>query len=262
MRRIDKHAPGGFCWIELATTDQPAAKAFYTSLFGWQVVDRPMGPSDFYSMFELDGAHVAAAYTMRPEERSQGIPPHWMLYVSTASADQSAAQAAELGGKILAPAFDVFDVGRMAVLADPAGAVFSVWQAKKHKGLGLAGAPGTLCWADLNTPDVEAAKRFYTGLFHWKISAGENDPSGYLHIQNGEEYIGGIPPSAHRNPNAPPHWMLYFLVSDCDHTANQAKELGASIRLAPVTMENVGRMAVLADPQGAVFALFQPPPHK
>ncbi|HUS08233.1 MAG TPA: VOC family protein, partial [Bryobacteraceae bacterium] len=210
MPHIEKHAPGAFCWVELATTDQPAAKTFYTSLFGWQVVDRPMGPNDFYSMFQLEDAHVAAAYTMRPEERSQGVPPHWMLYISTGSADQSAAKAAELGGKILAPAFDVFDIGRMAVLADPAGAVFSVWQAKKHIGLGLTGVPGTLCWADLNTPDVEGAKRFYTGLFHWNISAGEKDPSGYLHIQNGEEYIGGISPSAHLTPNVPPHWMLYF----------------------------------------------------
>ena len=258
MPHTKSYPPGAFCWIELATSDQNAAKTFYTSLFDWDVVDNPIGPTEVYSIFKFQGVDSGAAYTMREDEKAMGIPPHWTLYVSTASADASAAHAAELGGKILAPAFDVMEHGRMAVIQDPTGAVFCVWQAKQHHGLGIAGEPGTFCWADLSTPDVDKAKDFYVGLFGWKISAGEKDTSGYLHIENGDAMIGGVPHSKYRNPSVPPHWMIYFMVSDCDASAAKAKELGGAIHMAPSTMEGVGRMAVMADGQGAVFALFQP----
>lgn len=261
MPNIDRHAPGDFCWIELATTDQNAAKSFYQDLFGWTVHDSPMGPGQFYSMFQVNGRNAAAAYTIQPEQTSQGVPPHWMLYVSSDNADESTARATQLGGKVLAPAFDVFDFGRMAVLQDPTGATFSIWQPKTHTGIGITGVPGTLCWADLNTRDVARAKDFYSQLFGWQITPGEKDPSGYLHIKTGEHFIGGLPPAEHQNPNAPPHWLPYFTVEDCDATANKAKQRGANIYLAPMTMEGVGRMAVLADPQGAVFAIFKASPH-
>jgi predicted enzyme related to lactoylglutathione lyase len=257
MPHIDKHPPGVFCWIELSTTDQNAAKSFYSSLFGWARQDFPMGPNDFYTMFQLEGRDTAAAYTMRPEQRSQGVPPHWMIYISVESADAAASRVAQLGGKLLAPPCDVYDIGRMAVVQDPAGAVFALWQAKSHTGTGISGVPGTLCWADLMTPDPVRAKEFYSSLFAWRVIKGENDPSGYLHIANGEKFIGGIPPANFLGPNLPPHWLLYFLVSNCDETAAKAQELGAKIHLAPTTMEKVGRWAVLADPQGAVFALYQ-----
>jgi predicted enzyme related to lactoylglutathione lyase len=260
MAQIDKHAPGSFCWIELATSDQPAAKNFYGSLFGWTVQDFPMGPNDFYSMFSLEGRSTGAAYTMRPEQTAQGVPPHWMLYVATDSADESASRASQAGGKVIAPAFDVFDVGRMAVIQDPTGAVFSLWQAKSHAGIGIAGVNGTMCWVDLSTPDPERAKQFYSDVFGWKIEPGQ-DPSGYLHIKNGDEFIGGIPPAAFRNPSTPPHWLIYFLVSDCDASTAQAKEMGANVLMPSMTLENVGRWSVVADPQGAVFAIFQAAPH-
>ncbi len=277
MPNIDKHPPGAFCWIELATTDQKAAKSFYGSLFGWAANDFPMGPNDFYSVFKLQGRDVAAACTIRPEQRSQGVPPHWMIYVAVESADESAKKAAQLGGKVLAPAFDVFDVGRMAVLEDPTGAIFSVWQPKRHQGTGIAGVDGTLCWADLSTPDPARASQFYSGLFGWKILAEDEtkalkeglrkpesrayDPSSYLHIKNGEAFIGGMPPTAHRNPKIPPHWLAYFVVSDCDKSTDKAKQIGAAVHMAPMTMEKVGRWSILADPQGAVFSVFQPLPH-
>lgn len=121
---------------------------------------------------------------------------------------------------------------------------------------------GTLCWADLSVPNREGVERFYSGLFGWNIvKEDEAAEHNYWHIKNGEEFIGGIPPATSRNPNAPPHWLAYFLVSDCDGSAAKAKELGAILYLPPMTMENVGRIAVVADPQGAVFALFQPLPH-
>jgi hypothetical protein len=259
MRYIDKHPPGAFCWIELATTDQNAAKRFYSSLFGWASQDHPMGPNDFYTMFQLQGRDTGAAYTMRPEQRAQGVPPHWMVYISVESADDAARRAAQLGGKVLAPPCDVYDIGRMAVVQDPAGAVFALWQPRTHIGTRIAGVHGTLCWANLITPDPARAKEFYAGLFGWRVYPFKNDdPSGYQHIANGETPIGGIPPAGSREPNAPPHWMAYFYVSNCDETAAQAKELGGKTLLAPMAIEKVGRTAILADPQGAVFAIIGP----
>ncbi len=263
MPNIEKHSPGAFCWIELATTDQSAAKNFYGKLFGWAADDMPMGPNDFYTMFKLEGRNAGAAYTIRPEQRAQGVPPHWMIYVAVESADATASRAAQLGAKVLAGPFDVYDVGRMAVIQDPTGAIFSVWQAKSHIGTKIAGVEGTLCWADLSTPDQEGASQFYSDLFGWKIMKEDEDPAhNYFHIANGEEFIGGIPPAAHRKPGVPPHWLAYFLVSDCDAAAAKAKQLGATFHLAPMSMENVGRFAVVADPQGAAFAIFQAAPHR
>ena len=261
MPNIEKHSPGSFCWIELGTTDQEAAKTFYSSLFAWQASDNPMGPGEVYTIFQLEGREAAAAYTLRPDQRAQGVPSNWMLYVAVESADQAASRAAELGGTVLAPAFDVSDFGRMAVLQDPAGAAFAVWQAKQHSGIGIAGVEGTLCWADLSTPDRDGVEAFYTGLFGWTIGKEDEEPAhAYWHIQSGEEFIGGIPPAAGRDPHAPPHWLLYFYVSDCDAVAAKARNLGAQLFMPPTSFEDVGRIAVLADPQGAVFALFQAPP--
>lgn len=255
MPNIERHDPGSFCWFELATTDQTAAKKFYTSLFGWSVSDFPMGPGSRYSIFQVEGQDAAAAFTIQPEHR--GMPPNWTLYVAVENADYAVQQAVSAGGKAVVPTFDVTDAGRMAVLADPTGAVFAVWQPKKSKGTGIAGVDGTVCWADLSTPDVEIAGKFYGDLFGWQISA-DNDSSGYSHIKNGDRFIGGIQSAATRNSQAPPHWMIYFLVSDCNAAAAKAAELGSQPLMAPMDIPKVGRMAILKDPQGAVFALFQP----
>ena len=194
---------------------------------------------------------------MKREQQSQGIPSNWMLYIAVASADESARRAQELGGRVCGGPFDVMEYGRMAVIADPAGAMFSIWEAKTNKGAGISGVDGTVCWADLNTPDDGAASRFYSGLFGWELGKSEHDSSGYQHIKNAGEFIGGIPSSSQYNPQAPPHWLLYFLTSDCKGSAAKAKELGAQILLEPMDMGNIGRMAIVKDPQGAAFALFQ-----
>lgn len=252
MPNVDKHPPGAFCWIELASSDPGAAKHFYSSLFGWVPNDMPVGPDEVYTIFRLDGRDAAAGYKAKPEE-----PTHWGLYIASSNADETANRAAELGGKALSKPFDVFDAGRMAILQDPTGAVFCAWQANKNTGIGIAGVEGTLCWADLSTPDPQLAKQFYAGLFGWAIEPGENDASGYLHIKNGETFIGGVQPAENRDPNAPPHWLPYFLVADADASAAKALELGGKQYVAPMTLEKVGRFAVLGDPQGAVFAIFK-----
>ncbi len=258
MSHIESHPPGSFCWIELGTTDQSAAKSFYQSLFGWAPADMPMGPDAYYTIFRLEGRDAAAAYTLRPEQRSQGVPPNWTLYIAVGSADDAAKRAANLGGAVLMEAFDVPNAGRMAVLQDPTGAVFCVWEGKENKGTGIAHIDGTLCWADLSTPDPQRASKFYSDLFGWQMVTDEKDPErNYLHIKNGEHFIGGVPPASDRKPGTPPHWLPYFNASNCDAVANKAKGLGAKFYLPPTTMENVGRFTVLADPQGAVFALFQ-----
>ncbi|MGH9359195.1 MAG: VOC family protein, partial [Terriglobia bacterium] len=261
MPLIEKHVPGTFCWIELGTTDQATAKHFYHTLFGWTHNDILMGPNHVYSIFQLEGRSVAAAYTLRHEQQSKGVQPHWMLYVAVDSADEAASRAASLGGSILTAPGDVPDAGRMAVLQDPAGAVFSVWQSRNHIGTEMNGVDGTLCWADLMTPDPVRAKEFYSALFGWKLAANEKESSGYLHIANGEKYIGGIPPAEHRDPNVPPHWLSYFAVSDCDKAAAAAIRNEAIACSPPTTLENVGRMAVVTDTEGARFAIFQALPH-
>jgi uncharacterized protein len=263
MPNINSYKSGSFCWLELGTTDQNAAKKFYGSLFGWGVFDAPMGPSDFYTMFQIGGRDAAAAYTLTPEHRAHGVPPHWMLYVAVESADAAASRVKELGGKVLKEAFDVFDVGRMAVVEDPAGAHFCVWQAKKAAN-GIAGVDGTLCWADLNTPDQAGAKIFYTNLFGWKMVEDTDDdpPSGYVHIQNEKDFIGGIIPPKFYNPRTPPCWMPYIQVSNCDGSAEKVQQLGGKLYMPPQTLEDAGRFAIVADPQGAGFAIFQPKERK
>jgi predicted enzyme related to lactoylglutathione lyase len=220
------------------------------------VNDQPIGPDQIYTVFKVDDRDAAAGYTMNEDELSQGIPPHWNLYIAVDNADESAQLAGELGGNILAQPFDVMDAGRMAVIQDPTGAIFCLWQANRTLGIGVTGVEGTLCWADLSSPNPERAKQFYEGLFGWNIAASETDSSGYLHVQNGEEYIGGIPPATYRDPKVHPYWLLYFFVEDVDASAAKAEELGATIQTAPMNIPNVGRMAIVADPQGAVFSIF------
>ena len=209
-------------------------------------------------MFELDGREAAAGYKLRPDQTQHGVPPHWMVYIAVANADESAAQVAGLGGTLLAPPFDVAEHGRMAVVQDPTGATFAIWQAKAHMGIQIGGVEGTLCWADLNSPDREKAVPFYATLFGWQFEPGKDkDPSGYLHIKNGEDFIGGATPPQFLPPGTPAHWLAYFLVSNCDASADKARSLGANVWVPPSDIEGAGRFSVLADPQGAAFALFQ-----
>jgi hypothetical protein len=260
MPHVDKHAPGSFSWVELATTDQAAAKQFYSSLLGWEPVDLPMGPDGVYTTFTIEGKAAAACFTLAANERH--IPPHWQLYVSVESADDTAARAAQLGGKIIEGPFDVQTLGRMAVIQDPTGAFFSVWQAKTHIGIGITDVNGTLSWADLSTPDPLTAKAFYESLFGWQLVPGKDKPAdSYLHIKNREDFIGGVQSASEhdqhaRDQHAPPHWLLYFLVADCDASTEKAKELGATIHLQPTSIDPTLRLSIAADPQGAVFALF------
>lgn len=252
MPQIERYPVGSFCWVELGTTDQDAAKAFYTALFGWQVVDMPMGPAGNYSMFYLGGGDVGAAYTLFPEMRQAGIPPNWTLYVAVDNVDETARRVKELGGKVCKEPFDVFDVGRMAVIQDPTGASFCLWQ-PRNPGKHTVNEKGTLCWGDLNTSDPSRAQSFYSDLLGWKFEKSDKGHD-YMHIKNGDQYIGGMPMENH---GLPPHWLPYFEVADSDASTEKCKSMGGGLNFGPMTLEGVGKFSVLGDPQGAVFAVFQ-----
>jgi predicted enzyme related to lactoylglutathione lyase len=257
---VASHAPGTFSWPELSTSDQKAGTAFYRDLFGWEVNDQPMGPGETYSMFQMRGKPVAAAYTMRPEEKQSGAPPHWNNYVTVKSADDSTNKAQSLGGRVLAPPFDVMDVGRMAVLQDPTGAVFQVWEPKKHIGAMILGEPGALCWTELTTSDLKAAETFYTGLFGWAPKHGNAGGMEYTEMSNnGQPGVGMMPKPPGMPAHIPSYWMPYFMVTDVDASAARAKQLGAQLMVPPQDIPNVGRFAIVSDPQNAVFAIFKRP---
>src|SRR5436190_1311044 len=255
---IDTLPPGSFCWPELATSDQKAGSAFYAKLFGWAINDQPMGPGTVYTMFQMRGRDVAAASSLRPEDKQHGVPPHWNTYISVANADAAAKRAQELGGKALAPPFDVMDAGRMAAVQDPTGAVFQVWQAGRHSGARVLGEPGALCWTELATRDPAAAKNFYTSLFGWKAKSSSDAGMNYTEFSVGQTPGAGMMEMDERMAGVPPHWMPYFMAADVDQTAAKAKELGATQIVPPGDIPKVGRSSVIQDPQGAVFAIFKP----
>ncbi len=248
MPQVTSHLPGSFCWVELATSDWQGAQRFYTQLFGWTTNEIPMAPGQPpYVMLQKDGLDVGALY-----ERKD-VPPNWGSYVAVASADDTAKKARTLGAKVLAEPFDVFDSGRMAVVQDPQGAVFSLWQPKQHIGARLIGEPGSFGWNELYTNDPAASKRFYTGLFGWKTK----DSPEYTEWINAEKEIGGMMQIKPEWGGMPPNWTIYFMVTDCDATVAKAKSLGGRVGVGPMDIEHVGRFAMLSDPAGAMFAVIK-----
>ncbi len=258
MTEIQHYFPGTFCWVDLATTDAAAAKRFYSDLFGWRASDLPAGDDMVYTLFDKHGKHVCALYQMSGDKQARGLPARWSSYLSVASADDRAARAESLGGKVLDAPFDVKDIGRMAVLQDPDGAVFSVWQPKTYIGAQLVNEPGALCWNELHTNDMDRAASFYTGLFGWTAKDG-TDVVGedYIAFFNHERPAGGMLQIESEWDQVPPYWSVYFAVDSCDRLVEQALELGARVEVAATDVKGVGRFAVLKDPQGAYFAVIQ-----
>jgi uncharacterized protein len=248
MGERTSYAPGTFSWAELATSDAAAAKSFYSSLFGWEYDDNPIGDGQVYSMASRDGRHVAALF-------SSDQPPHWNCYVTVASVDEATARAGELDGTVISEPFDVMDVGRMSVIADPTGAALCLWEARSNIGAALVNAPGAMTWSDLVTPDPATAARFYSELFGW-ITEELPDAGGYRVIKNGERSNGGIMPldPDRMGPETPPSWMPYFGHEDVGRLVNEVGGLGGQVFNGPVSVP-AGTFAVLGDPQGAVFAV-------
>jgi len=257
MQETPEYAPGTFCWIELGTTEAESAKKCYSGLFGWGFTDSPMGPSMVYTILKLDGKDVGGLYDMPSEMTSEGVPPHWMSYVSVKSADEAAAKAKSLGAKLMKEPFDVADVGRMSVIQDPTGAVFAIWQAGTSSGSGIYNVPNSLCWNELATPDTDKAGEFYTGLFGWSKNDKDMGSMTYTLFVNGERRAGGMYKPTPEMGDIPPNWLAYFAVDDADAKVSKAKELGATIIVPPMDIPEVGRFAVIQDPQGATFGIIK-----
>jgi uncharacterized protein len=257
MQETPAYAPGTFCWVELMTTNGEAAKKFYTELFGWTFTDNPIGPDMVYTMLKLNGKDVGALYQMSSDMTAQGIPPNWLSYVLTPSADESAAKAKQLGGTLMKEPFDVFDVGRMAVIKYPTGAGFAVWQAGTHKGAGVANVPGSFCWNELATTETAKAGNFYTGLFGWGKDVQNFGPMEYTMFSNGDRPAAGMFALTPEMAGVPPHWLVYFAIDDCDAKTRKATELGATVIKPPDDIPGIGRFSILKDPQGAALAIIK-----
>ena len=254
MVEVAKHEPGTFCWVELGTTDGAAAKSFYTSLFGWTFEDLP-GNNGFYTILRKKGRDAAALYQLGPQQA--GMPPSWTSYVRVEVTDDAVAHAKELGGTVLMGPYDAAEHGRMAVLQDPAGARFSIWEPRANPGAGVVNEPGAFCWNELYTTDPKKAADFYMGLFGWTKNARHMDFGEYVIFEKGGSMMAGMMKAPGEWGPIPPHWLVYFAVDDCDATAAKAKSLGAQAVVEPFDVENVGRMSILTDPQGAGFAVIK-----
>ena len=167
-------------------------------------------------------------------------------------------KAADLGATVQMQPFQVGDFGMMSVLQDPTGAHFALWKAKKGETTSPSG-PGTICWTELMTEDVAKAGEFYSNLFGWTRSTMQMGSVEYTMFKNGETMAGGMMmlPAEAKEQGAPPHWLLYLSVNDCDKTVAHCKEMGGKACMEPTDFEGIGRGAVLTDPTGAVFGVIK-----
>jgi uncharacterized protein len=273
MPERDGYIPGVPCWVDTSQPDPEAALEFYSGLFGWEFEDvMPPDSEGKYFIARLGGGTVAAVGSI-PES----APPMamWNTYIWVASADETASKVRDAGGNTVIEPFDIMEAGRMAVVSDPEGAVFCVWQAKENRGAQIVNDPGTLNFNGLNTRDVEGAKKFYGSVFGWttlelpggfamwtlpgygdhletihpdirKQVADSGGPKGF------EDVVASINPISEDQPDTPPHWSVTFAVDDADATAAKATELGGKLIAPPFDAPWV-RMTVISDPQGATF---------
>src|SRR5690349_8895037 len=240
MQELPQHKPGSFCWVELGTTDAGAAKNFYKELFGWDYHDESMGPDGVYTIVKLNGKDVGGLYQLSPEMLQQGLPSHWLSYVSVDNADDATAQAVAAGGRVMKEPFDAGPNGRMSIIQDPTGPVFAMWQAKAHPGAGAYREFGALCWNELGTGDTDKAGDFYTTLFGWETEV-LSGPMEYTVFKNSGEGIAGMYQITPMMGPIPPHWMVYFAVTDCDGAAQKTTELGGTVIRPAEDIPNVGR---------------------
>jgi predicted enzyme related to lactoylglutathione lyase len=253
MGERTKYTPGTFSWADVATTDQAAAKEFYSELFGWEAEDMPAGEGVVYSMMRLNGQYVAAISPQQQQQRDAGVPPTWNSYITVDSADAAAEKAGQLGATVHAPPFDVLEAGRMAVIQDPQGAFFMVWEPRQHIGAGLVNAPGALSWNELSSPDVDASAAFYGGLFGWDADEFEGTGQRYLVVKNAGRGNGGIRELG--DQPAPPHWLPYFGIDDIERGLAKVTELGGSTLAGPIDI-GIAKIGIVQDPQGATFAIY------
>jgi uncharacterized protein len=275
VRQRDGYPAGVPCWVDTSQPDPEAAAEFYAGLFGWRFTDRmPADAPGRYLVAQLDGRDVAAVGS-QPDGPSQAV---WNTYVWVDSADEAAARVTGAGGRVVSEPFDVLDAGRMAVVADPDGALFCFWQAGTHRGAQAVNEPGSWVFSELNTRDPDGAEAFYGAVFGWEadrldFGGGETamwrlpgygeflertDP-GLRERQADEGAPAGFADAVAwmipiTSGDAPPHWSVTFSVEDADAAASRATALGGEVVMPPFDAPFV-RMAVLRDPAGAAFTI-------
>jgi predicted enzyme related to lactoylglutathione lyase len=251
MPEVTAYANGQPAWADVTTPDVAAAASFYAGLFGWTAETDPRPEAGGYTMFTLDGKEVAAASPPPPGQ--EGVPPHWTVYLASDDVDATAASVREAGGVVHVEPFDVFDAGRMAVAADPSGAVFGVWQARAHIGARLAKEPGTLNWAEVQTHDSAAARPFYERVFGYSTETIDMGGEAYGVFGVGGESVAGLVQIRPDWGELPSNWSPVFQVADCDAAVGRVQEAGGTLYHGPAELEGTGRFAVVADPWGAAF---------
>jgi hypothetical protein len=242
-------AVGKFVWHEQVSSDPKQAQDFYAQLFGWGTEVFKPGEVD-YAMISSGGqTHGGFGKAMEGAP-----PPHWLSHVAVEKLEETIEKAKSSGGKLVAGPFDMSEVGRIAIIADPQGAYLSAFQPE-----GEGPAPeGVFVWDELGTSDVDHAQRFYEQVFGWTTSDMGEEYGGYRVFNRGETGIAGL--MALPDSSIPPHWQPYVAVDDPDRTAARATELGGAVAAEPMDVPNVGRIAVLRDPQGATFGIIKPEP--
>ncbi|HXP22281.1 MAG TPA: VOC family protein [Streptosporangiaceae bacterium] len=239
------------CWVDLGSDDLVRAKTFYGTLFGWETIDGPPETGG-YVMCEFRGQPVAG---IGPKMGPPEVPSMWTTYLATQDANATAARITAAGGQLIAEPFDVLDVGRMGVAADPGGAVFGIWQAGTHSGFRLANEPGSVCWNENMSRSFEPNKAFYQAVFGYEYDDMSSEDFSYATFKTTGNPLGGIGDLGTMAPaETPPHWMTYFGVSDTDEALEIVTKLGGSV-MRPAWDTPYGRMAIVGDDQGAVFAL-------
>jgi hypothetical protein len=251
-------------WVDLASPDVAASKAFYAELFGWEYTDEPTDQEGMdYTMARKDGHAVAGIMPLSPEMAASGMPPVWSTYVNVDDLEAAVAKVEPAGGQVMQPPMDVMTAGRMGVITDSTGAVICLWQKEQHIGAELVNDPGCLSWNELITSDPAKAADFYQAVLGWTSESvpmpGGGPPYTVFHVEGASEngIAGAMAPPMEGMPN---FWGVYFAVADCDATVETAKAKGATVLAEPMDLEGVGRMAALMDPNGAAFSLMQMAP--
>jgi uncharacterized protein len=252
---------GAPSWVELSTSDDAAAVAFYGSLFGWTDEANPMPQGGAYHMGQIEGDNIAGLSLQQPEEAARGVPPHWMVYLATDDIDATVAKVEGAGGRVLMPSMDVMDAGRMAIITDPTGAPVGLWQAKQHPGFRRYGEPGAVTWCELMTSDPEPAAKFFADILGVAPETMDMGGSPYTMMKAGDgpNETSGLMAKTEQMVNMPNTWGVYFEVADTDASVARAKELGGSILQEPMDIMP-GRFAMVRDPQGAVFGIIKSVP--
>lgn len=251
------YAPGTPCWADLGSPDPAASQRFYGELFGWTMEVSPEPEAGGYTTCHLDGDAVAAIGPLTDEHQ----PPAWMVYIATDDVDRVTAAVRHAGGTVLVEPTDVMGYGRLAVLHDPSGAVFALWQAGSMAGADAMGRAGSMVWAELATRDPQRARAFYGPVLAWKPRDMASGGADYTVWEMDGQPVGGMMPmiGGERPADLPAHWRVYFAVDDPDAVAARAGELGGTVTVAP-TDTPPGRLAVITDPHGAAFSIIKPNP--